>query len=89
MSIKILAMVSLAVCSLSVVAVALTTKQANCSQTSGWCVVNCDPETVVVAGGCIMEPRTVGISLSYPSGDRQWACRPTARAKMQAYAICQ
>ncbi len=90
LSIKILVMVSLAVCWLSVDAKAFTTKQATCYKITGFCVVNCDPGTVVVSGGCMNSSNSVGISASFPSGDRQWACRPTSRAAMvNAYAICQ
>jgi hypothetical protein len=90
LSIKILAMVSLAVCSLSVDAEALTTKQNICHGTNGFCYVNCDPGTVVVVGGWMNISQSVGISASYPASDRQWVCRPTARSiSVIVYAICQ
>ena len=101
MKIKILVMVSLAVCSLSVNAkslrtttkakvLATTTKQAVCVATNGLCHVECDGGMVVVGGGCVINPWTVGISASFPSGPSQWACRPTVTAAwIYAYAICQ
>ena len=90
LSIKILAMVSLAMCSLSVDAKAFTIKQNTCYGVTGFCTVNCDPGTVVVGGGCLNSSNSVGISASFPSGDSQWACRPASRAAyVNVYAICQ
>lgn len=93
MSIKILAMVSLAVCSLSVDAEAYTIKQNACYRTdgfSGLCTVECDVGTVVVGGGCFTPAENVGFSQSYPSSDRQWVCRAAAKVGLViAYAICQ
>ena len=93
LSIKILVMASLAVCSLSVDAEAVTIKQNTCYRPDGFaglCVVNCDPGMVVVGGGCITELK-VGISakLSFVA-PINGLCRPTARSdSIDAYAICQ
>lgn len=89
MSSKILLMVSLAVCSLSIDAKALTTKVAYCVATMGLCHVECDAGMVVVGGGCENVPWTVGISASFPSGSGQWSCRATtAVSYMKVFAIC-
>jgi hypothetical protein len=69
LSIRILVLMSLAVCSLSVDAEALTTKHANCYKINGLCSVNCDPGMVVVGGGCWNSPNSVGISASFPWSD--------------------
>jgi hypothetical protein len=88
--IKILVMVSLAVCSLSVDARALTTKQATCYATNGICYVNCDFGMVVVGGGCRISPDKIGTSWNFPSSSNQWVCKPTAKAGLiEVYAICQ
>jgi hypothetical protein len=90
LSIKILAMVSLAVCSLSVDAEAYTIKQNSCYQTTGICYANCDLGTVVTGGGCYLTNEKGGISASFPGSDRQWVCRPAAKvARVDVYAICQ
>jgi len=100
---RFLIAVSLAVCSLSLSvdakslrtktkakALATTTKQAICYGVTGVCSVNCDLGTVVVGGGCYNSSNSVGISASFPAGDRQWVCRPTSNATyLIVYAICQ
>jgi hypothetical protein len=88
--IKILVMVSLAVCSLSVDAEAYTIKENMCTAQNGYCVVSCDLGTVVVGGGCYSGSRNVGFSVNYPSSDRQWACQPTSKPNyVIVRAICQ
>lgn len=96
MRIKVLVMMSLAVCSLSLSANAkslrTTTKYAVCYPNFGinLCTVECGTGMVVVGGGCEIVPWTVGISASFPSGPSQWACRNAATARwMTVYAICQ
>lgn len=54
---SILAILSLAICSLPVDAEAVTFKQNTCPRTNGFCVVNCDPGMVVVGGGCLLQSR--------------------------------
>jgi hypothetical protein len=86
-----LVMVPVVVCSLSVNAaddprVTRTEKMSECFETSGLCVVNCDPGTVVLTGGCDVMPRNIGLSVNYPSAYDQWACQPTAHA---THVICQ
>ena len=90
MKFKILAMVSLAVCSLSGDADAYAQKQNTCFEVSGFCTVECDPGTVVVGGGCFPSSEKVGISASFPGSDRQWVCRPASKVDtLIVYAICQ
>jgi hypothetical protein len=89
-SIKILALASLAVCSLSADAKAYTQKQNSCYQVTGFCTVSCDLGTVVVGGGCYNNSNSVGISASFPGSDRQWVCRPASKSqRVDVFAICQ
>lgn len=92
---SILAILSLAICSLPVDAEAVTFKQNTCPRTNGFCVVNCDPGMVVVGGGCYFSPGSVGTSANFLAPLNQWVCRPTqGKAAVYpdyqiAYAICQ
>jgi hypothetical protein len=90
---KMLAMVPLAICSLSVGAEAFTIKENQCYRQGGWtgfCLVTCDFGMVVTGGGCFTNSEKVGFSANFPSGTNQWACRPAAKAGLvYAYAICQ
>ena len=93
MSNRFLAMVSLAVCSLSVEAEAFTIKENTCYRQGGWsgfCLVTCDFGLVVTGGGCFTNSDNVGFSANFPSGTNQWACRPAAKVGLlSVYAICQ
>jgi hypothetical protein len=98
----VIASATVAVCSLSVKGADLhatrTLKQNHCySQDGGWtgiCTADCDAGMVVVSGGCIVSPQTIGLSMNYPSSavspPGQWACQPTAAADyVEAYVICE
>ena len=62
---KILALVSLAMCSFSVDAEAYTIKKNDCYRLDaldGWCLVDCDVGTVAMGGGCYTPNYKVGFS---------------------------